>query len=211
MSWPYVAAHWKIRLTHVRKHVLGALADQADTAGVVSASVHHLAVMTGMSDRTVQRALEQLGQLGFVRIIQPGTPVACHRYRLTIPGVRLSPGVSVTPGVSDGADGCQAVGSLYPVLDPYKQKKQAEAARRLETPTRDQVTKLVHVLLEDPQVEIRDETDVYELLKSACARAGFYYDNEIINDGISRALAARGQNPKLPWNIQRLRQRSAQR
>lgn len=192
------------------------MADQSDPTGCVSASVRELGLMCGMSDRTVQRAMERLVKPGFVRIVQPGTPVASHRYRLTLPGVRQSPGVSVTPGVSESAEGCQAVGTLLPSLDPLKSikaepaKPRARYTQRKEEPTPDQVTKLAHVLWDDPAVQIATGEDFDELLKCACAQAGFVYNTAVVDVGIKRMLPSKGIDPK-NWrllNLQQLRRRS---
>ena len=74
--------------------------------------------------------------------------------------------------------------------------KPARARRRvLESPTRDQVTKLVHILLDDRELAFSERGDLQELVKRACAQADFLYNTVVVEDGIGRALAARGVDP----------------
>lgn len=133
MSWPYVAASWRVPLPHVSKHLLNALADQCDPKGFVSASVQTLSSMTGMSDRTVQRAMQSLVKKGLAELVQHGTPVACHRYRLHI------------PGDSDANRGCQGVATLSPSLIPGSSA--AAATRSDHKPTEKHVTLFVAELM----------------------------------------------------------------
>lgn len=205
MSWNQVSAAWKIlNLTPSQKFTLLALSDQADAAGNVVASNLELQRLTSQSEQTVRRALKQLQALKRVEQVQAGDGRVRARFRLHLTGATVV-GVPPRQGFQTSDRGVpNPILSTDPLLIPTSRK--AEAPRRLEIPTRDQVTKLVHVLIEDDGVEIGDDGDLRELVKRACVRADFVYDRAVVDDGIMRALAARGHDPNHPLDLKRLRQ-----
>lgn len=204
MSWPFVALAWPIPLAPMVKLVALALADQADPKGAVVVSLTQLRRMTGQSEQTVRRSLREL-QLAQLVTGGTGSGASFGRYQLHYRAATVV-GVPESQGCQAGQGGLpDRFLTLDPLIDPVKQK--SRAAPRLEIPTRDQVTKLVHVLIEDPAVEISDGADLRELLKRACAHAGFHYDADVVTDGINRALAQRGLNPNLPLDVRRVRRR----
>lgn len=220
MSWPYVAATWHLRLDPILKLVLLALADQADMRGTVGASRQTLERLTGLGRSTVKRSLRALGakDVHLVEALRPAGQGLSKEYRLHIPGVRSGvqsgPGSRTAPGSTEVRGGGHSEPTPSPVQIPRSIK--AEAARpprstrhRHEEPTADQVTKLAHVLMDDPAVQITEGGDLVELMKRACAQAGFLYDTAVVDNGIKRALAARGIDPTnyLTANLQNARRR----
>jgi hypothetical protein len=89
--------------------------------------------------------MQLLVKKGLAELVQHGTAVACHRYRLHIPGVSLTPGVRLTPGDSDATRGCQGVATLSPSLIPGSSA--AAAARSDHKPTEKHVTLFVAELM----------------------------------------------------------------
>lgn len=208
MSWPAIAAvAASRRLPPMLKLLLLALADYTDaTTGLATVSNRKLRAWTGQSEQSVRRGLKELEQRQLVRIERQPTVYECAAY--AIPPAIVVGGATV-------AGGAKSPDLLLPgrhpnrsITDPVqKQKSRAAAERRLEVPTRDQVTKLCHLLIDDPHTQIDDEGDLDELLKRACNRAGFLYDGTVVRDGINRALAQRNQNLNRPFNLERARRR----
>lgn len=217
MSWQFVAAAWLVRLTPTQKLVLLALSNMSDPKGRVLVSNRELRRLTGLSEQSVRRSLRQLAAaaLGCIRCVNRGFASDSSRYQLLhLRGATVVGGAKMVGGAKQqGGEVPNRDLSSDPLQIPKSIKAEPAApapsakglSRREEIPTRDQVTKLVHVLLDDPVVEIRERRDLEELVKTACARADFVYNTPVVDDGIKRALAARGINPD-SWKAADLQQ-----
>lgn len=214
MSWPYLRAACALCLPTTQKIIAIALGDGAAFDGTVKMSNAAIGKFTGQSHQTVRQGLRALRRSTLVCVAEHGTPLAAPLYRLMYPGAFSTdtPLESRPPldsrDLKSAAEGLKKLEGNDRSLIPSARSRKAEAARRLEMPTRDQVTKLVHILIDDPVVEITCDGDLRELIKRACADAYFVYDSAIVQDGINRALAQRGQNPQRPLDIDRARRRA---
>ena len=96
MSIKLMTAVWERQdLSPTQKLVLLALADWANDEGLCWPSINRLVVKTGMADRSVQRLIRQIEELGFVEkeeIVGKG-----NRYWVKIPPTECHPRQSVTP------------------------------------------------------------------------------------------------------------------
>lgn len=214
MSWPYLKAACEIcqryPLPTNEKVIIVALGDRAPFSGLVSASNLDLRIWTSLSEQSVRRSLRELMRRKIVSLRQAPSVYSKALWRLHYPGAtQAAPttqagAANAAPGAKPG-DPLLPEGQDYsPVLIPKSTGRRAAppaprtqfGARRQETPTPDQVAKLVHVLLDDDQVQIANEGDLEVLMKKACAQADFLYNTEVVVTGIRRALAARGIDPR---------------
>jgi hypothetical protein len=197
VSWPYVAAAWRVRVTPTQKLTLLALSDQADMRGRVIASNAELRKLTGLSEQSIRRALRQLRSLVEQTSQGFASATSCYQLKHASGGATVVGGATAAGGAkSQGGEVPQRSDSSYLVQIPISRKAVAPAAPRSqssdrkEKPTRDQVAKLVHTILDDPLV-VTGDVDLVDAVKTACARAGFIYDRAVVDDGIARALAGR--------------------
>jgi DNA-binding transcriptional ArsR family regulator len=85
MSAQMMAAAWQVTAPPVEKLLLLKLADGANDDGLAApVSVRMLAQWTGVSDRTIQRALRALEQRGWVSLEARGNGPFAYRVRLSV-------------------------------------------------------------------------------------------------------------------------------
>lgn len=199
------------RLPAAARQVLFALLTYADQDGRgARPSVQRLAADCGRCVRGVQQALACLRALGALEVER-----AAGRYTPTVYTV-LSPAAWVQRRAPMPVESGRVMGAAGDVSwvqpaspDQVKRSgnKQTAAPRtaldtlshkgqRPEQPTVDQVTKLVHVLLDDGGLPFTERDALVDLVKTACGRAGFLYDRRVVEAGICRALAGRGCDPE---------------
>jgi hypothetical protein len=205
MSWPFVAAGWKLPVPPMVKLVALALGNEADMRGLVVVSNGHLQTLTGQSEQTVRRGCRHLADARLLEQLATGSGATFGRYQLHYDRGATLAGVPERQGCRAGSGGVpERFHSLDPLRIPKSIKAEAASAPPprppvQETPTRDQVAKLVHVVLDDDVIEIGEPGDLDEQLRRACAQAHFRYDSAVVDDGIKRALAARGHPDPKNW------------
>lgn len=103
MSIRMMTQVWGSNLAPEHKYVLLKMADHADDSGLhVFPSVHTIALHTGLSERTVQRRLRELRDMGLIEISRAAQGQRPTEY--TIRGDRLTPLPVLTTDRGDRGD-----------------------------------------------------------------------------------------------------------
>src|SRR3990167_3141374 len=90
--------------------VLLALADFANDDGICWPSIPKLATKSRLSERQVQRVIQDAVESGEITVEVGAGPLRSNLYRVTMHGDNLSP---VTPGASDGDILSPSEGDIY--------------------------------------------------------------------------------------------------